>query len=650
MHYAKLNWQVTGEPLSVEYGDVYFSRQNGLLESEYVFLAGNDLKTRFQNLADNAHFIIGETGFGTGLNFLETLKLWLQYAPKTARLSYVSCEKYPLKYVDLAQALSIWTDVTNEVVLLLAIYPHSFYSGQTLLSITENIQLILLIDDAASSLAKIDIAVDAWFLDGFAPSKNPHMWSELLFKEIYRLSQANTTLATFSSAGIVKRALEAQGFVVKKQKGFGIKREMITASIQDESKQIIRKLKPYFSKPMSAVDKAKPIAVIGAGMAGCALAYELSQCGYKVHLYDQCDDIAQQASGNPYGILHPYITADANISDLFHSQGFLYTREYILKHHQEVDFVECGALELLTDEKRQQRFANILKKRVLDDSLLQVVSASEASKISGCDINATCAYYPQAMMVNPYSLCISLVKKNIDINLFLRHQLIDCTKDADDGWQLSFADGKRLHYEQVIFAGNAGLMQQLKVLNNLEVYSSYGQITITKKMLNNRTMILDKGYILPSINNQQLIGASFRDNDDLTADLRAEDDHMNLEQLAHIIDATKCSQPIASRVALRCVSSDHMPMIGALVDENIFYQQYFQSLQKGTITKLLPQVQHLEGLYVLTGFGSKGLCSMLYGAKILSRLIKESGNAPIANHLLEALHPLRFSVRKYKQK
>ncbi|WP_157966583.1 bifunctional tRNA (5-methylaminomethyl-2-thiouridine)(34)-methyltransferase MnmD/FAD-dependent 5-carboxymethylaminomethyl-2-thiouridine(34) oxidoreductase MnmC [Fastidiosibacter lacustris] len=651
MQYAKLSWQATGEPISSEFGDVYFSKSNGLAESKYVFLQGNRLRERFENLTDNAHFIVAETGFGTGLNFLALVSLWHKVAPKSAKLTFISCEKYPLTRSDLIQSLSLWSSLEQEKRSLIASYPEIFYTGQTLLTIAENISLNLLIGDAAMSLAKIDTSVDAWFLDGFAPSKNPDMWSDALFSETYRLSHAKTTLATFSAAGFVKRALENNGFQVKKQKGFAYKREMLTATVKDIHKNPINRIKPYFSKPYVKTNKNNPIAVIGAGMAGCAVAYELTQKGYEVHLYEQKKDIAQAASGNPYGILKPYLTADANVSDIFHTQGFLSTREYILKHQAKIDFIECGALELLSDDKSYLRFSNIVKKRAVDPRILRLVDKTYASEIASINIEYPCAYYPTAMMVNPYSLCKALMNHASEkLQLFLEHKLKYCLKNGNK-WQLVF-EQKTNYYQQVIFAGNASLINTLEILQKLKVYPSYGQITLLKPALANKTILLDKGYFLPIHNNVQLIGASFRDNIDLAGDRRNEDDQSNILQLQNVFKNSDdvSLEIITNRVGLRCVTSDHVPIIGALASYDEFYQQYYHKLQKGMILKALPEPQYLTGLYVLSAFGSKGLCSMIYGSKILACLIENGRHFALANHLLEALHPLRFWVRELKQR
>lgn len=222
--HAKLAWH-DQQPFSAEYQDIYFSTDNGLLETEYVFLQGNNLFDRWQQANMNI-FTIAETGFGTGLNFLSAAKLWLETAPKQATLHFISVEKHPLTLQDITSALQLWPDLSQLCLPLLAQYPLlidqkkiSLYDGR--------VQLTLLIGDATEQLSRITDQADAWFLDGFSPTKNPEMWQTALFEQIAMHSHAATTFATFTSAGMVRRGLAAAGFQVNKRAGFGKKREMI---------------------------------------------------------------------------------------------------------------------------------------------------------------------------------------------------------------------------------------------------------------------------------------------------------------------------------------------------------------------------------------------------------------------------------------
>lgn len=226
---AVIEWR-DGQPYASTFDDVYFSSDNGLLETEYVFLQGNDLAERWKSLGGKT-FTIAETGFGTGLNFLCAARLWLSTAPKDATLHFISTEKYPLSLNDLSRALQLWPELKELSEPLLANYENIFNGEKTLSLYDNRVHLTLHIGDAKmclTTLVKSNASlIDAWFLDGFSPSKNPDMWQADLFKQMALLSNSDTSLATFTSASAVRRDLTKAGFVVSKRLGFGKKREML---------------------------------------------------------------------------------------------------------------------------------------------------------------------------------------------------------------------------------------------------------------------------------------------------------------------------------------------------------------------------------------------------------------------------------------
>ena len=230
MDTAKIIWR-DNQPFSAEFEDVYFSSDDGLAETDYVFLQGNQLAKRWEQ-ADLQEFTIVETGFGSGLNFLCAANLWLTSAPKTAKLHFISIEKYPLSLADMKEACRMWPTLNALSSDFLTLY-------QTLISNNasvkksgflgeNNIHLTLLIGDVSNCLKMINENADAWFLDGFAPAKNPAMWSQQLFNTMANLANPHTTFSTFTASGMVRRGLTEAGFKVTKLAGFGKKREMLT--------------------------------------------------------------------------------------------------------------------------------------------------------------------------------------------------------------------------------------------------------------------------------------------------------------------------------------------------------------------------------------------------------------------------------------
>ena len=208
-------------PRSKQFDDVYFSAQDGLAETRHVFLDGNALP---QNFKGKVEFVIAETGFGTGLNFLAVWDLFLKSAKEGQKLHFISVEKYPLSRDEIDDALSHWGELDALRQKLVAVYPEDAVGVMHV--DFGDVRLSVYFDDVVDGFAQVSQTVHAWFLDGFRPSSNPDMWSDAVFEQIARLSDTGTSFATFTSAGFVRRGLSAVGFDVRKVPGFGRKREM----------------------------------------------------------------------------------------------------------------------------------------------------------------------------------------------------------------------------------------------------------------------------------------------------------------------------------------------------------------------------------------------------------------------------------------
>ncbi|MCF8495433.1 MAG: tRNA (5-methylaminomethyl-2-thiouridine)(34)-methyltransferase MnmD [Alphaproteobacteria bacterium] len=211
-------------PRSEIFGDVYFSAADGLAETRHVFLKSNNLPAAW---SDHERFVIAETGFGTGLNFFASWKLFEETAAPGQILDFLSVEKYPLALSFIKDALLPWQgDIGLYVERLAPFYP-PIQPGTYRILLSETTTLTLIFDDVNDALPQLEARVDCWFLDGFRPASNPEMWSETVFGEMGRLSAPNATFATFTAAGFVRRGLENAGFQVSKVSGYGRKREML---------------------------------------------------------------------------------------------------------------------------------------------------------------------------------------------------------------------------------------------------------------------------------------------------------------------------------------------------------------------------------------------------------------------------------------
>ncbi|SFN33257.1 tRNA U34 5-methylaminomethyl-2-thiouridine-forming methyltransferase MnmC [Formivibrio citricus] len=213
-----------GIPFSAVFDDVYHTADGGLGQALHVFLAGNGLPQRWQG---RDAFTILETGFGLGLNFLVTWQAWRCDPLRSRRLHFISVEKFPFLPQDLQRLHAAWPQFSSLSADLVKAWPPLSGGRHDLFLDEGSVQLTLLLGDAREQFPLLEAQADAVYLDGFAPSKNPDMWSLPIFEQLYRLAVPGCTLATWSVAGMVRNGLKQAGFAVCKTQGFGGKRQML---------------------------------------------------------------------------------------------------------------------------------------------------------------------------------------------------------------------------------------------------------------------------------------------------------------------------------------------------------------------------------------------------------------------------------------
>ncbi len=210
-------------PYSPAFGDHFYCQTDGRLECGHVFLAGNGLPARWEQ---QRHFLIGELGFGTGLNFCETWRQWQQQATSGSELHFMSFELYPMRAAEIDRALSHWPEINDQRKALVAAWP-SDPQGVLSLRLDAHTRLTVVCGPALEGVSNAQPGFDAWYLDGFAPSRNADMWSMDLMQALYDKTVPKGTFATYAAAGFVRRNLQASGFTVERRQGFAGKREML---------------------------------------------------------------------------------------------------------------------------------------------------------------------------------------------------------------------------------------------------------------------------------------------------------------------------------------------------------------------------------------------------------------------------------------
>ncbi|MCF8474867.1 MAG: bifunctional tRNA (5-methylaminomethyl-2-thiouridine)(34)-methyltransferase MnmD/FAD-dependent 5-carboxymethylaminomethyl-2-thiouridine(34) oxidoreductase MnmC [Emcibacter sp.] len=617
-----LYWQNDMTPASRRYGDIYFSAENGLLESRHTFLAAIDAPEIWQN---KAHFTLLENGFGCGLNFAATCQEWLKTTSKKARLTYIATEKHPLSLSEIDQALSAWSELKDIKEEILGNYPNAIEGFHQRVFFSGRITLLLLIGNSLSSLKQLEATVDAIYLDGFSPKSNPDMWSEDIFSEIARMAAPHARLATYTAAGFVRRGLETAQFKIEKFKGFGKKRESLQGKFAGQ-KAISSK--PWFIRPQP-LSKNSKIAVIGAGIAGLVTAHALQMIGYNVTLYEQDKNSMNKASGNPAGILDP---AGATLREPY-GEFYQAALLYALTYYNDLDpliFMSKGLMKYPKNPSEERQYQKILESKIFPPNILR-------------DGQNGALYFPECGAISPPKIRDILtsflnIKSNITITALRQ----------DNQWTL-FEDNKICDIvdgvvicggiESIIFPETAPL-PLVPVRGQITLLDAKGYAAPPHHVL------CGKAYIIPpfDLDGKQTIltGASFvRDTIDLS--LRAEDHQENLKNAAPLWPEINKLPISGGRCAIRAASPDHMPLCGP-VPNNEYYHYAYKMLKHGPKHQIFSEAPYHQNLYILSGLGARGFLSApLLGAMLCAIIAGEP--LPLPRTVYESLHPARFIIR-----
>lgn len=649
---ARLDWRhdASGEaaPHSPAFDDVYFSRHDGRAETEHVFIAGNRLAERLGAWQASRPFVIGETGFGTGLNMLCAWACFDAHAAPGARLHLVSTEKFPLDREDLARALASWPDLAERSERLVAQWPEPV-AGVHRLWLAERVTLDLHLGDAAERLALLDGRVDAWFLDGFAPAKNPEMWHPALFQAMAARSRPGATFATFTCAGVVKRGLAAAGFTWHKAPGFGRKREMLCGEITEPPIDDRRRRTPWFTPPLPR--PPRHVAVIGAGIAGASTAAALARRGIAVTLVDRRAR-AELITTHLQGALYVKLAADTNRQSRTYLAGLLHSRRWLTwLDPQQALWRACGVLQLAMNAKEQARQARFLANHPLPDSVVRGLDAETASASAGIEIETPALDYPNAAWVKPMELCARLAETP---GIAFHRGEVTALRRQAIGWTLEMADGETLEADQVIIAGavETAAFPQTASLPLQPVRGQLSQLELPSGSPRLKRVVCAGGYVPPAADGILNFGATFGPGDTDTNPRDADHD-ANLKELErglpHFVAALRdagadlAPERLTALVGVRAASPDKSPYCGPVPDADAWRQAYAVLAKDATRIPETPGPHH-PGLWVSTAHGSRGLASAPLCAELLaSRICDEP--LPLEQPLADHLHPGRRVIR-----
>ncbi|MBY0508795.1 MAG: bifunctional tRNA (5-methylaminomethyl-2-thiouridine)(34)-methyltransferase MnmD/FAD-dependent 5-carboxymethylaminomethyl-2-thiouridine(34) oxidoreductase MnmC [Rhodospirillaceae bacterium] len=642
-----LTWRSGRTPFASAFGDVYFSCDGGLDETRHVFLNGCGLPEAWTN---RPAFTIGELGFGTGRNFLAAWALWRRAAPQGARLHYIAVEGCPLTRAEVAECLAPLSELQDLARELLRIYPEP-QPGFHRLFPAPDVHLTLLYGEAALALGQLEAGVDAWFLDGFSPDKNPAMWSGEVFAEIARLSRPGARLATYSAASGVRRGLDAAGFDVEKSVGFGHKREMLRGRFRGVEKPKPA-LQPWFAH--AAHISPGHAAIVGGGIAGTSVAAALQRRGWRTTIIDRRNALAGEASGNPTGVLMPRMTAAPNLDGRFYAAAWRFGLQTVEELGARGFSMQRGLLQLATDEAEAARHAAIIAAAPLPGALLSRVDAKAASDIAGCNLPFGALHFPHGGWLEPDQFCQALAQESrtaLDVD-------VGGLEHTGGRWRVRDRAGNMCMAADIVILANGFGATTLPQTQWISLQVRRGQITLappTPSSAALRSVLTYGGYITPAHNGVHSIGATFdwvnTDTLDQKPSVHEEDHARNLAELAralpHLAPGGDVST-LSGRAGLRCTTLDHLPLAGPVPDYAAYVDD-FAELRHGHPWARYAAARYQPGLYALTGLGSRGLTTAPLAAEVIASQI--AGEPwPLERDLVTALHPGRFLVRALKRR
>ncbi len=611
--HAVLDWR-GADPVARQVDDVYFSAVDGLAEARAVFVAGAGFPDRFSKDLT----VVGELGFGTGLNFLALWEAFRAHAARGARLHVVSVEGYPLRRADAARAREAFDELEPLSTALLARWPSPHKGAHRLVFENGRVSLTVFHDTVDAALPQMDFAADAWFLDGFAPAKNPDMWTPALFGELARLSKPGAPAATFTVAGAVRRGLADAGFAVEKKPGFGRKRERLEAIYQGEPA-------PRRAMPCPAPSaRSGPVAIIGGGIAAASLVEAFARRGRTVSVFAE-GGWAAGASGAPRGLLTPRLEA----GDRPHNRALLAAFDYARRlyegrlHDGRACFEPTGVLRLAGEGAGLERLERLAG--LLDDDF----SWREDEDAGGPGL-----WMARAGLFDPGALVASLASETP-----ARDIGVSRIERIDGGVVLHGADGQSLGaFETVIVAGGYAASS---LLPNLALEAAAGRIGVFDGDAPHAPAAWG-GYAAPH-SGGVLIGATHVKADAPEAESEAEP----------VLRALAGDGPLAltpgrlreSWGGVRAALNDRLPAAGLLAAEG--FEDRWRAAARGAPFPDTPEPDD-GAVMTLTGLGARGFAhAPLLAEALVSALMNEP--APLARDGLEALHPARFDWRALKR-
>ena len=642
----ELVWLNPKAPYSQEYTDRYYSEGSPEDECRHVYLAANGLPDRWIKSTEK-RFLIAEIGFGFGLNFILSASLHTKLKIQK-HLHYIAFEKSPPSAKQVKTFFSNFHELKTFSDTFLKKIPTPI-RGCHRIHFSKNITLDLHYGDVLNEISDFytnRLKISAWFIDGFSPKTNPSIWNNFVCTKISQLSNQETTLSSYSASGSFRRNLVSNGFDVKKATGYGRKRHMTVAKFTANEN--------HFEASKNKNEAIESVAIIGAGIAGCAAALALTKRNIPVQLFESEDHETLTQNRISLFALRPRLYRDISPESQFYLHSYLYTVSQLnlYSQNEDVGWNKTGLIQLEGALNKREKFSQEKYSSIYPSGIFNYLTNKQARELSKLDLSAGGLYFPDGGFVETaklYNFCLDAkeIAKNYSTS-------VKSINYSDGKWTLYSAEQIEIAQSKTVIIANSHCLTQFNQTDFLPVSTSHGYsnwLEAKSKSYEPTHVICGNKTIFPSTmcgENGNLVAATYEKSLTKSSKLKAAKENVTGANQAFTGQYFLLDKNKDSEVGTRCGTPDRVPYIGR-VPKYAYTKRELAHLRRDAKAEFnIADECFLPNLYISAGHGSNGLSTSSFGAEILASLIN-GDPVPVSKRHLSAICPSRIIIRDLKK-
>jgi len=639
----ELEWLNSKIPFSKKYEDRYYSDENPLEECKHVYLNPNGLANRWTTSTEK-RFIVAEIGFGFGLNFILTAALHAEHGIDK-QLHYIAFEKSPPTQKQAQQFFKNFPELKTFSNVLLNKLP-KLISGCHRVKFSENITLDLHYGDVKDEISDFDLRnlkISAWFIDGFSPTTNPSIWTNFICKKISQFSRYGTTLSSYSAAGSFRRNLKTNGFEVKKSSGFGRKRHMTVA-----------KFIANYEAPRNKTEienTTDSVAVIGAGIAGCAAAFSLAKRNISVQLFESQEHDLTRIS---LLALRPRLFKDISTESEFFLHSYLYAGSQLDLHSidRDIGWNKTGVIQLERALNKRTNISQENYRAIYPNSVFHTLTKKQAKDLSKLNLSRGGLYFPDGGFVKTGELCSFYLDDNKITKNY--SSPVHSIEYSNGTWTLYSSSQNTIAQVKTVIIANSHSLTQFNQTEFLPISITHGYsnwFQKDQKQDEPNQVICGEKTIFPSTSFEgkgHLVAATYEKFLSESSKLKAVKENLTGANRIFTNQSFLLNRIKGSEAGTRCGTPDRVPYIGRVPNIALATKELAHLRRNAKAKFNITDQCFWPNLYITAGHGSNGLSTSSFGAEIIASIINQEPS-PVSKRHSNLICPSRVIVKGLKK-